>query len=47
MIANLIQTAMTSSINKSQLGGQKDMSDSNLLVLLISLTMKCSQDLLV
>ena len=37
MIANLIQTAMTSSINKSQLGGQKDMSDSNLLVLLITM----------
>ena len=37
MIANLIQTAMASSINKSQLGGQKDMSDGNLLVLLITM----------
>ena len=37
MIANLIQTVMASSINKSQLGGQKEMSDGNLLVLLITM----------
>ena len=36
MIANLIQKVMASSINKSQLGGQKEMSDGNLLVFLIT-----------